>query len=124
MEKIKIKELDDVAMQCIAMTSPAINFQYYTNDPKRQQFNYPHYWDGKVPLKVKLKEDVKSDLPSQIKPPDTTALKGNEYYAWVNSHGAVSAILPNGEKLGLYPREFTVTEFHPLLQHNLPTSAR
>jgi hypothetical protein len=35
-----------------------------------------------------------------------------EYEVWVNAHGAVAAILPSGELLGLKPYEFEVIEWH------------
>jgi hypothetical protein len=43
--------------------------------------------------------------------PDCVAERNAEYPAWTNRHGAVSAILPNGDKLGLMPNEFEVVEF-------------
>jgi hypothetical protein len=53
---------------------------------------------------------VRADFPF-LCPPNTIAVKGEEYDAWVNRNGAVSAILPNGELLGLKPDEFEVTEW-------------
>lgn len=77
---------------------------------------YPANYRGRVPLKVRLAKTVTPDLMEfksmlGIKD-DTLAKKDIEYYVWVNSYGAVSAILPNGEKLGLLPSEFDVTEWH------------
>ncbi len=77
---------------------------------------YPARYRGRVPKKVVMAKKVRPDMVAYgailgIKE-DTVALKDNEYYAWVNSYGAVSAILPNGESLGLLPSEFDVTEWH------------
>ena len=35
------------------------------------------------------------------------------YFARTNKHGAVSAIMPNGKTLGLYPDEYEVVEWLP-----------
>ena len=45
-----------------------------------------------------------------ISPPGTIARDGVIYDAYSNPYGAISAILPNGEKLGLKPGEFEFTE--------------
>lgn len=89
--------------------SPALKHQ--SDDPA--PFTYPFYWEGKVPLKVRMKQTVTSDLP-MIFPGSSNliAIKGNEYYCWVNSYGALSVFMDNGERLGLKPDEFEVTEFH------------
>lgn len=92
-----------------AKTSAALDWQSDRPAP----FTYPHYWEGKVPLKIRMKGTVTSDLPFFF--PDSADLlciQGNEYYCWVNSYGALSAILPNGQQLGLKPGEFEVVEFH------------
>jgi len=73
-------------------------------------------FNGKVPLKVKTIKNVYSNVPGYAdrigaKEP-IVCLKDHTYYAWVNSYGAVSAILPTGIKLGLYPSEFEVVEWH------------
>jgi len=100
------------AFMDIALTSPALKWQ--SDGPGRS--SYPAHYRGRVPLKVIVAKDVKPDLMHLktllgIKD-DTVCLKDREYYVWVNSYGAVSAILPNGEKLGLLPSEFDVTEWH------------
>jgi hypothetical protein len=93
-----------------AKTSPALTQQWKSND----SFAYPKKYGSKVPLKVKLKMTVMPDIPLIFVPEGgTLCIEGNEYYVWVNKHGAVSAILPNGERLGLKPNEFEVTEYHP-----------
>lgn len=92
-----------------ALTSPAL--QWRSDRPGRA--HYPHNWYDKVPLKVKLAKTVESDLKEFIPTdPNTIALAENEYFVWVNSYGAVSAILENGQKLGLLPSEFNVTQWH------------
>ena len=72
---------------------------------------------GRVPKRVLM---LRTALPDHIlvlvKPKwrGLAAVKGQEYPVWVNSHGAVSAVLPGGHRLGLYPAEFEVVEFHEL----------
>lgn len=99
-------------MLAAALTSPALEWQ----SDRGGRMNYPANFRGKVPLKVKVAKNVTPDLPFLKKElgvkDDTICLKDNEYYVWVNSYGAVSAILPNGERLGLLPSEFDVTEWH------------
>lgn len=96
----------------IALTSPALKHQ--SNEPGRSC--YPANFRGRVPLKVKLAKTVAPDLleyaPILDIKADTVALKDQEYYVWVNSQGAVLAILENGEKLGLLPSEFDVIDWH------------
>jgi hypothetical protein len=93
----------------ITMGSPAL--EMISN--KTGKFAYPERWQRKVPLKVKMNYTVVPDLPFLMPTADgTICIGGNEYYVWVNSYGAVSAILPNGERLGLKPDEFEVIEFH------------
>ena len=103
----------DKHLMNVALTSPALKWQ--SDMPGRS--SYPANFRGRVPLKVKVAKNVTPDLMGfknvlGIKN-DTICLKDNEYYVWVNSYGAVSAILPNGERLGLLPSEFDVTEWHP-----------
>ena len=99
-------------MLALALTSPALEWQ----SNRKGRCSYPANFRGKVPLKVKVAKNVTPDLPmfSNILgiQKDDICLKDNEYYVWVNSYGAVSAILPNGKKLGLLPSEFDITEWH------------
>lgn len=75
--------------------------------------HYPADRHGKVPLKIKMSCTAKSDLPMFIqRNTDTVAYAGEEYFVWCNSHGAMSAILPNGEKLGIRPSECEIIEWH------------
>ena len=93
----------------IAKTSAALEWQSDRPAP----FTYPAHWEGKVPLKIRMKGTVTSDIPMWFpEDADLLCIAGNEYYCWVNSYGALSAILPNGKQLGLKPGEFEVIEFH------------
>lgn len=92
-----------------AMKSPAL--QWRSDRPGHA--HYPYNWHDKVPLKVKMATTVTPDFPDILIPKEgTIALNEGEHYVWVNSYGAVSAILENGEKLGLYPSEFNIIEWH------------
>lgn len=105
----KQKKLTNEEMLQESLKSPALQWQ----SDRKGKFAYPANFRGRVPLKVTLAKTVKSDLMQLgVGEPDTIALKDNEYYAWTNSYGAVSAILPNGKHLGLYPQEFDVTAWH------------
>jgi hypothetical protein len=94
----------------ITLESPALKWQSY----KGGRFDYPANFRGRVPLKVKTAKKVVPDIPmlAGISKPGTECSKDGEYYVWVNSYGAVTAILPNGERLGLLPSEFDVIEWH------------
>lgn len=88
----------------IVMSSPAL---------KELSEIYPPNRRGKVPLKIKMACTVKSGLPIFIQPKqDMVAYKDQEYFVWCNSHGAMSAILPNGEKLGIKTSECEIIEWH------------
>ncbi len=71
---------------------------------------YPAAWRGRVPKRIRMMKTVRSDFPCISR---LIAPKGGEYNAWVNSHGAVAAVLPIGEMLGVRPYEFEVIEWHP-----------
>lgn len=86
--------------------------EYLTNSSAALIFKsdaYPVAWENQVPRKVRLTEFVKSDLPF---PPFFSLDAGTEAYVVVNSHGAVSAIMPDDQTLGLKPDEFEVLEWH------------
>lgn len=95
----------------IAKTSPALTWK----SDKKGAFAYPPNFRGRVPLMVKVLSDSQSDIPTK----DISVQKDKRYYVWVNSYGAVSAILPNGEQLGLKPSEFEVIEWHQPKDHML-----
>lgn len=101
-------------MLASALTSPALKWQ----SDRKGRSAYPANYRGRVPLKVKVAKTVRPDF-IQLSPilgikKDTICLKDNEYLVWVNSYGAVSAILENGERLGLLPSEFDVVDWHCL----------
>ena len=85
-----------------ALQSPAL---------KQKSNHYPPAWEGKVPLKVRVLTNVRSDLPAFIAPPIAVD-KGAEHYVYVNVHGAVLAIIGSGRTLGLKPAEFEVIHWH------------
>lgn len=86
------------------MISPALTYQ---------SENYPASWKGLVPKRVQMATTVRPDFPSCLTwPDDSRCDKGEEYDVYVNSHGAVAAVLPNGKNLGLKPYEFEVVEWH------------
>lgn len=103
--------LTEEQMRDQANESPALKWQ----SDRSGKFAYPANFRGRVPLKVKVAKNIYPDdvivMVGKIKD-GTKCLMDKEYYCWVNSYGAVSAILPNGERLGLYPSEFDVTEWH------------
>lgn len=76
--------------------------------------HWPAAWD-RVPRLIRMLHHVQPDhilalVDAKLR--GMAALKGQEYLAWVNAHGAVSAIMPSGQRLGAYPSEFEVVEFH------------
>lgn len=89
----------------IARSSPALNWQ-----SDKKGFLYPKEFCGRVPLKIRLTKRVTSDLPASS--PEMSAEANKAYFVWVNSYGAVAAILPDGKTLGLKPKEFEVIEWH------------
>ena len=80
---------------------------------KNPEFNYPERFNDRVPKTIKMLCRVTVEFPIRMSTPDSVAERHAEYPAWTNRHGAVSAILPNGDKLGLMPNEFEVVEFLP-----------
>jgi hypothetical protein len=88
-----------------AFDSPALTYR---------SEQYPRLGFGgqeeRVPYRVRITTDVRSELRDA----DTKPLlcpTGKVVDAWVNSHGAVAAIMPYG-LLGLKPGEFEVVEWH------------
>jgi len=74
-----------------------------------QSSSYPSQWDSKVPLLVRMIRTVHSDLWMFDEYP-LTASAGKEYYAYTNSHGAVS-VRVDGQLLGIKPDEFEIVQF-------------
>jgi hypothetical protein len=73
---------------------------------------YPAAWQGKVPVRIRMKMTVMNDhfCGYSVGEKEMLAVENCEYRCWVNSHGAVSAITPDG-LLGVKPAEFEVTEW-------------
>jgi hypothetical protein len=71
--------------------------------------HYPAWFKGRVPKVVQMYCNVRSDIPLSETP---AARDGKLYPVWVNRHGAVSAIHPDGQCLGLKPGEYSVVEWH------------
>lgn len=67
---------------------------------------YPERFAKRVPRRVRVLRTVRPCFPFSGQP----AVAGQEYLAWTNSYGAVSAILPDAN-LGLMPDEFEVVEW-------------
>lgn len=91
----------------IAATSPALTYK----SDKKGSFAYPNYFNNRTPLKVRMTTTIVPDffLPTNM---NMKAEIKKEYFVWVNSYGAVSAIMPDGQRLGLKPGEFEVVSFH------------
>lgn len=86
---------------------------------KSQSENYPASWHGKVPSRICMDKTVLSEMPFERK--RLRAIVGQEYDAYVNSHGALCAIFDDGDMLGLKPYEFTVVAWHEAQQSVNPT---
>lgn len=76
---------------------------------EKQSDVYPKKWEGKVPSVVCALKTVTPDIPG-LCGGNLVCHRGENYSTWVNSHGAVSAVLADG-RLGLRPDEFEVVEF-------------
>ncbi len=91
------------AIQLVAvMSSPAFT---------ERSEHYPAHWKGQVPTVVGMLETVRSELPLGMGPV-LVANAEDTFPVWVNSHGAVSAVFPDGSRLGLKPLEFVVIKFY------------
>lgn len=88
----------------IAGTSPALAFQA----PE-----YPAHYKGRVPLIVQTTCRVQSNgIVALAHGRVLSVAEGSEHYCFVNSFGAVSAIVEEGQQLGLIPSEFFVVQWH------------
>lgn len=79
--------------------------------------SYP--FGNRVPRTVLMLKAVTADpMPgiglSYIKGDAPVAKEGQTYPVWTNSHGAVTAVMENGIRLGLRPAEFEVDSWHDL----------
>jgi len=63
-------------------------------------------------VKIKMLETVRPDFPFLLTgvPVDTVLICGEVYEATRNKYGAVCGICENGQKLGVKPGEFEITE--------------
>ncbi|SEI17012.1 DUF4406 domain-containing protein [Pseudomonas asplenii] len=76
---------------------------------------YPY--GDQVPRTVRMLKDVTADpMPgigfAYIDGPVPFAKQQDILPAWTNSHGALTAVLPDGRRLGLRPGEFEVDSWH------------
>lgn len=78
---------------------------------KEKSKYYPKAWNGRTPKTIRMLQTVWPDVPRTRDATVGPAEQGTEYPAWTNSHGAVCAVFPNGERLGVKPREFEVVEW-------------
>jgi hypothetical protein len=70
--------------------------------------HYPKRFEGRTPKTIRMLRTVWPDMPrSRVGPAES----GKEYPAWTNSQGAVCAIFPDGERLGVKPHEFEVASW-------------
>jgi hypothetical protein len=81
---------------------------------KKRSQQYPDRFGDRVPLVIRMTKTVVTDLPFvAFDRSIPLAIGENEYYCTVNSYGAVAAIGPEGEQLGVKPNEFEVVAWHP-----------
>ncbi|MEW5511960.1 hypothetical protein ABGT16_05005 [Pseudomonas asiatica] len=79
--------------------------------------NYP--FGNRVPRTVRMVKTVLADpMPvigyGYITGNVPTAVISQSLPVWTNSYGAVAAIMPDGQRLGLKPDEFEVDTWHDL----------
>lgn len=80
---------------------------------------YPY--GDRVPRTVRMLVTVTSDRILDVEPAGTPEAKeGHTYAAWTNSHGAVTAVMGDGKRLGLRPAEFEVDSWHHLAAEPAP----
>lgn len=80
--------------------------------PAIQKRNPGYPFGDRVPRRIRMLKTVVPDLSHffpEIKHPIARA--GAEFRAWTNSNGAVIAVFPNGDKLGVKPGEFEVIDW-------------
>jgi hypothetical protein len=86
--------------------SPALRFR----SPE-----YPPRFGGLVPRAVLMRRTVRLIRFSFHEGLPSKAERGHTYPCWVNSHGAVAAILEDGTAIGVKPDEFEVTDWHQIV---------
>ncbi|WP_238347317.1 hypothetical protein [Pseudomonas taiwanensis] len=94
----------------------------------KRSSSYP--FGDRVPRTVRMLKTVTADpMPgiglAYIKGNAPVAKAGQTYPVWTNSHGAVTAVMGDGVRLGLRPAEFEVDSWHnlaaePAQQHPEP----
>lgn len=85
--------------------------------------SYP--FGNQVPRTVRMLKTVTADpMPgiglAYIKGNAPVAKAGQTYPVWTNSHGAVTAVMEDGTRLGLRPAEFEVESWHHLAAEPAP----
>ncbi|WP_457253081.1 hypothetical protein [Pseudomonas juntendi] len=89
------------------------------NCPALHQRSDSYPYGDRVPRTVKMLKTVTADpMPgiglAYIKGDAPVAKEGQTYPVWTNSHGAVTAVMGDGMRLGLRPAEFEVESWHHL----------
>lgn len=88
-------------------SKPEFGPAQYVRETKK---GYP--FGNRYPVRIRMLKTARTDtLLSLAQGRQLVAKAGEEYPAWTNSFGAVSAVFLDGEKLGLYPSEFEVVEW-------------
>jgi hypothetical protein len=80
-----------------------------------QSKDYPARFMGRVPKTIRMRRTVQPDEPLRSLDPEWSRVIAEHsmlYPAYTNSHGAVSAVLDEGRKLGVKPDEFEIVEWH------------
>lgn len=89
----------------------------------KRSSSYP--FGERVPRTVRMLKTVTADpMPgiglAYIKGDAPVAKEGLIYPVWTNSHGAVTAVMEGGTRLGLRPAEFEVDSWHGLAAEPAP----
>lgn len=89
----------------------------------KRSSSYP--FGDRVPRTVRMLKTVTADpMPgigfAYIKGDAPVAKAGQTYPVWTNSHGAVTAVMEGGTRLGLRPAEFEVDSWHGLAAEPSP----
>jgi hypothetical protein len=79
--------------------------------------SYPEAFLRRVPYRVRLLTGVTGEVPDGD--PIVTLQAGTEPEVMVNPNGAVTAITPGGDLLGLKPGEFEVLAWHQTVRNGL-----
>ncbi|MBB3273378.1 MULTISPECIES: hypothetical protein [Pseudomonas] len=106
--------------------------------PTENKIDYPalhqrsdiYSFGDRVPRTVRMLKTVTADpMPgigiAYVEGAAPVAKEGQTYPVWTNSHGAVTAVMQDGTRLGLRPAEFEVDSWHhpaagPAPQHPEP----